>query len=204
MTPNELIERNYDLIDRVQRIQWRLVSLIPRDDMQSEIAYALTQAAYNWEDYCVRKGYDPASVSYFRPYAIKRMKGAVLDAARVLHPLNRRQREANVAVPGWQYRTPLHFEDGFDTPNDTDIESDYSAREILKVFHDAFLTLSKLEQTVLALHYYKEIPIGGNHHTTPTGDITTILGKNHGQSISKIHAEALMKLRRIMVQAVTK
>lgn len=52
------------------------------DEMVSLANMGLVDAANRWENYCLKNGYDPAAVEYFKVFAARRIHGTVRDGIR--------------------------------------------------------------------------------------------------------------------------
>lgn len=59
------------------------------EEMESEAAKALTECGKRWEAYCEENSYDPSRLDYFQAFAMRRMKGSIIDMWRRESPLVR-------------------------------------------------------------------------------------------------------------------
>lgn len=62
---------------------------LERDELEGIGNDALVWACEHWEDYCRKHGYSPAATHYFRAYALRRIRGAILDHLRDLDWVSR-------------------------------------------------------------------------------------------------------------------
>src|SRR5215475_14838255 len=87
MTP-EIEVLVQEIIPQARSEAWRAFQKAPhaldREELESIALAGLVQAASMWPDYCDRNGYDPARAvdGYFHAYALRRMRGAILDYLR--------------------------------------------------------------------------------------------------------------------------
>lgn len=88
-----LIEDNTDLIrlaiNAVIHKTRRRAGADEYDEMEGEVSRALVEAAHRWPAYCAERGYSPDENEWFRIYATRRMKGAIIDMWRRDSPLTR-------------------------------------------------------------------------------------------------------------------
>jgi RNA polymerase sigma factor (sigma-70 family) len=122
----DLVEEHINL---AHGAAWSYVSARPGtmsiDEARSAAQMGLVQAVACYPDYCAAHGFDPASSdgSYFRAYALRRIRGSILDEARHADPLTRGQRrvikELEAALPGVA-----------DNATDEDAAAGLSARQV--------------------------------------------------------------------------
>lgn len=87
-----LVSQNLHLAQAIARKNKRLYAWYTDDELVAETYYALCTAATNWESYCQSRGFDPSRQDYFRSYALRRMKGAIIDLQRASDPYTRKER----------------------------------------------------------------------------------------------------------------
>jgi len=73
---------------------------MPYQDALSAGLFGLVQASQAWAAYCEARGFDSGRMDFFRSYALKRIKGAILDEARRNDPLSRGQRRVMKELAG--------------------------------------------------------------------------------------------------------
>lgn len=62
---------------------WRTApNSLELDELKSIANYGLVTAATRWPTYCQENGFDPGRLEYFKPYATRRIRGAVFDSLR--------------------------------------------------------------------------------------------------------------------------
>ena len=75
-----------DLLPQARTEAWRRFSAAPQqlelDEMIQLASLGLVMAASRWEQYCAENHYDPGATEYFAAYALRRMRGSMLDAMR--------------------------------------------------------------------------------------------------------------------------
>ena len=62
------------------------------DDAYSAALLGLTQASAGWLAYCAARNFDSSRHDWFLAYALKRIRGSILDEARHRDPVSRTQR----------------------------------------------------------------------------------------------------------------
>lgn len=85
MTP-ELEKLVTEIIPQARSEAWRVFQTAPHalelDELISLSYQGLAQAAQRWPDYCARNGYSEGAYQYFAAYALRRIRGSMLDAMR--------------------------------------------------------------------------------------------------------------------------
>jgi RNA polymerase sigma factor for flagellar operon FliA len=64
------------------RVWQRAPHALEMGELESLALFGLASASARWPVYCEAKGHDPAAFEYFRAYALRRMRGAMLDHLR--------------------------------------------------------------------------------------------------------------------------
>lgn len=88
-----------EIIPQARSEAWRAFQKAPhaldREELESIALTGLVQAADMWPGYCDRNGYDPARAvdGYFHAYALRRMRGAILDYLRSVDWVTRNTRQ---------------------------------------------------------------------------------------------------------------
>lgn len=78
-----LINEHIGLARAIAVQQWKTAPYILDVEEMKSLAYmGLVDAANRWEKYCLKHGYDPAAVEYFKVYASRRIHGTVRDSIR--------------------------------------------------------------------------------------------------------------------------
>jgi RNA polymerase sigma factor for flagellar operon FliA len=85
VTP-EVEAKVLELLPQVRSEAWKVFQTAPqqldRDELQSLGYMGLVMAAERWERYCAEHGYSPGAMEYFAAYALRRVRGSILDALR--------------------------------------------------------------------------------------------------------------------------
>lgn len=157
-----LVEENYFLVERVLKAHWQKWSLLGKDELISELNWALVHAASSWKSYCKNHGYDHENVQFFPAYASRRLNGAIIDLMRLSDSVNRRTREKlkqdinNVPLPG-DFRLPAFIEEDawLAVPDNHNVEGEAYTNEILYKIREVISALPQEQKVILALHYYK-------------------------------------------------
>jgi RNA polymerase sigma factor for flagellar operon FliA len=88
-----------EIIPQARSEAWRAFQKAPhaldREELESIALTGLVQAASMWDGYCARNHYDPAAAvdGYFHAYALRRMRGAILDHLRSVDWVTRNTRQ---------------------------------------------------------------------------------------------------------------
>jgi RNA polymerase sigma factor FliA len=82
-TSDELIAEYLSLAQSIAQQEWRKAPhALELDELRSIAHLGLTQAAKRWRRYCVLNNFDPARLEYFKPYVVRRVRGAIIDEIR--------------------------------------------------------------------------------------------------------------------------
>lgn len=167
----------------------RAPQALERDELVGVGNDALVWAAANWERYCLRNGYSPTATNYFRAYALRRIRGAILDHLRgqdwvprtvrtrfkVIQQASESQGggcEADLAAgTGMEAtviratlaavaRRPLSLDERTeDLPGQAEVEAQAVAGSVLRAIGAARSGLSLEAQAVLALRFYRGMSV---------------------------------------------
>lgn len=190
-------------------------------DELTSIAYTgLWQAAVRWESYCLKKGHDPGATEYFKVYATRRMRGAMLDAMRSNDWLTRSMRSRAKALrdAGQDLgrteaqlsettglskaqiretmagisRKPVSVDaEAVDIADTQGVESEYLVRSILGSVVKSMQALPLRMQVVLCLVYF----VGKE-----PGEIAELLGDTEAH-VNALHIEGVLAVHESMVRA---
>lgn len=183
-----------DVQDRIQELVLELVHQVQaearkfyrraphaldKDELAGIGNDALVWASVNWERYCEKNGYSPAATEYFRAYALRRIRGAIMDHQRAQDWVPRAVRtrykqiqlveessgrleetgmEASLirATVAAVARRPVSLDERTeDVPGETGVESQAVAGSVLDALGAVQGTLPVLAQAVLALRFYR-------------------------------------------------
>lgn len=220
-TSHQLIAEYLSLAQSIAQQVWRTAPhALDLDEMRSIAHLGLTQAAERWYEYCAENGYDPAALQYFKPFVVRRVRGALIDAiraadwaTRLLRTRSRALQEAGqfmgatdaelsertgmsiaevrATIRGMAQR-PVSLEvEEFDPSSDTDVESAAFAGAILARVVEVIRTLPHDEQVVIALHYYRGLQL---HQVAQAMSISEARA-------SQLHADAVLAIHQAMMTA---
>lgn len=78
-----LIMEHLKLAQDIAVREWRTAThALDKDEMVSLAYLGLVDAAERWQDYCIRKGFDPDAIQYFKVFARLRIRGTIRDSIR--------------------------------------------------------------------------------------------------------------------------
>lgn len=184
-------------------------------EARSLALFGLTMAAARWKAYCAEHGYDTARIEYFKPFALRRMRGSILDEYRSADHATRaaRQRHRLIVEASLDNPTevvlaertglsvveirkvrrevsqlPLSL-DGSPTEiaqRDAHVEETVSMKHLLAGFQEFVGTLESLEQRILVLHYYEGRELM---------DIAQEIGLSASKT-SQIHTDVVLRILR--------
>lgn len=190
------------------------------DEMRAIAHFGLVDAASRWKGYCEKHSYSPDALEYFKPYVVRRVRGALIDAIRSSDWATRSLRtrakmlqeagqEKGVGERELAERTGLSIKDvrstirgmaqrpvsleaeELDPESSRTVESTAFTAQILETVVLAVQNLPDEEQIVLALHYFK-------------GQQLQEVARNMGISesrASQLHAAAVLAVHAEMITA---
>ncbi len=212
----QLVEAYMGLAQSLAQQVWRTAPHALELDELRGIAYlGLTAAAARWKAYCSENRYSPEALEFFRPFVVRRVRGALIDAIRssdwATRSLRTRARmiqevsggknlpDAEVAA-----RTGLSIQDvrstrrgmaqrpvsmeaeDLDPSASDDVESSAFTSTVLGAVADTVTGLDGTHQTVLALHYYRGMQLQQVARTM--GITETRVSQLHAQAVLRVHA----------------
>lgn len=129
------------------------------EEILSEASMGLMQAANNWASYCERNDFDPAAVQYFKVYASRRAKGAVIDALRQVdmgRTARKILKETGQEPPEGK-KPPLVTDPQsakwVELYDDSPLPSDVAVLKMAQIAaRKTYLSLPRIQQAVLALY----------------------------------------------------
>lgn len=217
--PHQLVEEYLGLAHSIAQQVWRNAPhALELEEMRGIANFGLVDAATKWEGYCAKNNFDPWELRYFKPYCVRRVHGALIDAIRSADWATRSLRtkakllleagsdkgatekelsertgltikEIRMTRRGMSQRpTSLEGEE-YEPVAPTDVESSLIAADVLGAFVDSVRTLTRQEQAVLALHYY-----GGYQ----LQQVARALGVTDTRA-SELHASAVMAAHAAMI-----
>lgn len=188
---------------------------LDRQEMEGIGNDALVWAAVHWEGYCERNGYSPAATQYFRAYALRRIRGALLDyqrdqdwvprAVRTRYKAIQEAEEAREPLPAGMDATearetvaavalrPVSLDERTeDVPGLSGVETQAVTSGLLEALQEARWRLPLPGQAVVALRFYRGMTIP---------EIAAVLGMPerevqdlHDTSVLAIHGALLRQV----------
>jgi RNA polymerase sigma factor for flagellar operon FliA len=78
-----LVETHLGLAQSLAQQEWRKAPhALEADELRAIAYFGLCAAAERWKPYCAEKGYSPEALQFFKPFVVRRVKGAIIDAIR--------------------------------------------------------------------------------------------------------------------------
>ncbi len=180
-------EKVAELYDHARGEAWRVFQRAPHalelDELHALALSGLAHAAARWESYCAMKGFDPRAVNFFGAYALRRMRGSMLDAMRQQDWVTRSARtkqkrirdagqdqglsdlelagasgltleEVRQTVAAVSSKPVSMDAEPHDVPDPGDVEGQAIVSSVLDSVMRVIHELSAPAQEALALHYY--------------------------------------------------
>lgn len=197
----ELVTQNLDVAKMVVNKHYKLLPILPRDELEAICYLALCSAADRWEDYCKERDFDPNNTAYFKPYAFKRMSGAINDKLRELDPLSRAQRKVvkenqtdSSTIPGNRMGGYLLVPDPEmlnDVPEKKPLtDSEVISKMLLSKVTEYYKQQDRETQVIVALYYYREEMLQ---------EVAKKIGKTESH-VSKVHTNYVLGLRKLLLE----
>lgn len=225
-----------DIIPQARSEAWKVFNTAPHalelDELVSLAYQGLAQAAQRWPEYCERRGFDPGcgqlvckdkttcGTRYFVAYALRRIRGSMLDAMRSGDWVTRSVRgnakalrdagqdlgfsEAELAArTGMSVqkvrdtltamsRKPVSMDaEPVDVSEDDDVEGKAVVNSITMAVTDVIYALPYQQQMVVALHFYGELEFR---------EIAELLDIRE-KLVSDLHAEGVAAIHEAMIHA---
>lgn len=217
-----LIHQYLGLAQSLARQVWRSAPHALDLDELTGIAYlALVSCGKRWSTYCAENGHDENALQFFKPYVVRRVYGALIDANRSAdwatrslrtrakalqeagqdkgvgeHELAQRSglsvKEVRATIHGMSQR-PVSLEaEELDPVAGRGVESDAFTAEVLRTMVDAIRGLEPEQQVVLILHYYQGLQLQ---------QVAREMGISESRA-SQLHARGVLAVHQQMVTAV--
>jgi RNA polymerase sigma factor for flagellar operon FliA len=220
----ELDQLVTEIIPQARSEAWRVFQTAPHalelDELISLAYQGLAQAAQRWPDYCNRNGYSESAYQYFAAYALRRIRGSMLDAMRSSDWVTRSVRgrakqlrdagqdlgmtEGELAAKtgmsveqvretlAGMARKPVSMDaEPVDISEDDDVEGQAVVNSITSAATAAIEKLSDDAQMVLALHFYGGIELK---------EIAELLDLRE-QRVSQLHQDGVAVVHEAMIHA---
>jgi RNA polymerase sigma factor FliA len=215
-----------ELMVQARSEAWKIFQNAPtqldRDELTSLAYSGLAMAAAKWPDYCARNEFDPAAYHYFAAYALRRIRGAILDALRAQDWVSRSVRgrakairaadpsdskteaqlsaetgltiaQIRATIAGVARRPVSMDAEPVDVAEDDDVEGQVLVRAIIEAAMSAMETLGEETQIVLALRYHQQLELK---------EIAGLLDRTE-QEVSVMHVDGILAVRDAMAAAAT-
>lgn len=219
--PDQLIADHLYVAAGLAQQVWRTAPhALELDEMRAIANLGLVAASRRWHDYCRENAYSPDAVEFFKPFASRRVYGALMDAIRAndwaTRSLRTRARalqaagqdkgisdhelaertgmsvaEVRATVRGMAQRPVSLESEALDPVARHDVESSVLTSTVLGVAVDLITTLPAEQQVVLALHYHRGLQLQ---------QVAEVLGVTESRA-SQLHARAVIAVHQAMRRA---
>lgn len=217
-----LIQEYLGLAQSLAQQQYRKAPhALELDEMLGIANFGLVDAASRWHGYCERNQFDPERVEFFRPFVVRRVKGALIDAIRSADWATRSLRtrakalqdaglgkggltdtelaersgmtvtEVRSTLRGMSMRPVSMEAEELEPVTSTDVESSAFTSTVLSGVVAAISRLLPEHQVVLTLHYHEGLQLQ---------QVAKAMGINETRA-SQLHAEAVLAVHAVMVRA---
>lgn len=192
------------------------------DEMRAIAYLGLVGAAHRWRPYCAERAFSPKALEFFRPFVVRRVRGALIDAIRASDWATRalRSRAKALAEAGQEGRVshtqlaertgltvtevrttmrglaqrPVSLEaEDLDPGAQQDVESSAFTAAVLTAVVALIRSLDRDQQTVVALHYYRGLQLQ---------EVAQVMGLTESRA-SQLHARAVLAVHEAMRAAAT-
>jgi RNA polymerase sigma factor FliA len=203
------------------RIWSRAPHALEMDELESIALSGLAAAAARWPAYCAERGHDPTAYQFFRAYALRRMRGSMLDWLRSQDWVTRSARtrakalrqagqdqgltesqlaEASGMTVAEVRETlaavaarPVSFDaEPHDVAGEDDVEGQAVVASVLGEMAGVIRRLGDPSRSVLVLRYY---------HGLTIPELARAIGVTTGTA-SRLHQDAILEIHDAMLKAV--
>lgn len=216
-----LIHQYMGLTQSLARQVWRTAPHALELDELCGIAYlGLVGAAKRWHPYCAENDFSPEALQFFKPFVVRRVRGALIDAIRASDWATRSLRtrakalqaagqekgaseremaertgmtiaEVRHTIRGMAQR-PVSLEaEELDPQANGTVESSAFAQDVLSTVVARIRDLEPDQQVVLVLHYFKGLQLQ---------EVARAMGISESRA-SQLHAKAVLAVHAHMVTA---
>lgn len=213
-----------ELLPQARSEAWKIFASAPtqldKDELVSLAYTGLAMAAAKWPDYCARNSFNEQAYHYFAAYALRRIRGSMLDAMRsadwVSRSVRSRAKALRAADPSDNKtekqlsedtgltvrqirdtitgvaRRPVSMQaEPVDVPEDESVEGQVLVHAILGAAVDLIETFTEEEQIILALRYFRGMELK---------DIAGELNRTEPE-VQAIHVKCIVAVREVMAGA---
>jgi len=203
------------------KVWQRAPHVLELDELHSLALTGLASAAARWETYCAEQGHDPTRYEYFAAYALRRMRGAMLDWLRSQDWVTRSARtrakalreagqdqglsEAELAAATGLSQDevrdtiaavasrPVSLDaEPFDVAAEDDVEGTAVVGQVLAAVAGVLGSLAPAARVLVALRYYYGVSVA---------DAAEVAGVEPEEG-ARLHAAAILAIHDAMLRAV--
>jgi RNA polymerase sigma factor for flagellar operon FliA len=221
VTPDELISSHLGLAHSLALQVWRTAPhALEADELRAIANLGLVGAAKRWHAYCAENEYSADAIEYFRPFMVRRVHGALIDAIRQADWAKRSLRarakalqeagqekgltdaqlaersgmtveEVRATIRDMAAR-PVSLEgEEIDPATRHNVESSVMAQTLLGEVVNTVRRLPAEQQVVIALHYHRGLQLK---------EVAQILRITESRA-SQLHARAVLAIHHALVAA---
>lgn len=191
------------------------------DELESLALSGLAAAAARWPVYCAKNSHDPTRFEYFTAYALRRMRGSMLDWLRSQDWVTRSERtrakelrlagqdrglseaelaaatgmsiaEVRATISAVSARPVSMDAEPHEVSAPDDVEGQAVVSEVLAAMAGVIERLGDPARTILALHFY---------HGMPVSELVGYVGVTVDEA-TRLHQEAVLEIHSAMLRAV--
>lgn len=203
------------------KVWQRAPHALEMDELESLALFGLAAAGARWPAYCAEHGHDPTRFEYFTAYALRRMRGSMLDWLRSKDWMTRSGRtKAKALRLAGQDRglsdaelaaaTGMTIEEVRETnaassarpvsmdaePHEVsapdDVEGQAVVSEVLSAMNGVIARLGDPSRTILVLRYY---------HGMSVPELASVIGVTVDEA-ARLHQESILEIHSAMLKAV--
>lgn len=229
MTDEEIRARIGELVTEIvpsarseaYRVWQKAPHALEMDELEALALSGLAAAAARWPAYCAKHGHDPSRFEYFYAYALRRMRGSMLDYLRSQDWVTRSARtkakvlreagsdrglsdaelaaatgmgidEVRATAAAVSARPVSIDAEPYDVAGQDDVEGQAVVSEVLAALSAVVVELPETARTVLVLRYY---------HSMTVPELAPYVGVSVDEA-AKLHQGAILAIHQAMLEAV--
>jgi RNA polymerase sigma factor FliA len=203
------------------RVWQKAPHALEMDELEALALSGLAAAAARWPAYCAKHGHDPSRFEYFYAYALRRMRGSMLDYLRSQDWVTRSARtkakvlrdagadrglsdaelaaatgmgidEVRATAAAVSARPVSIDAEPYDVAGQDDVEGQAVVSEVLAAMSAVVVELPETARTVLVLRYY---------HSMTVPELAPYAGVSVDEA-ARLHQGAILAIHRAMLEAV--
>ncbi len=217
-----LIENHLGLAHSLAQQVWRTAPhALELDELRSIANLGLVGAALRWEPYCRENSFSPDALQFFKPFVVKRVRGALIDAIRQADWATRSLRtrfkliqeagpepgtplgelaertglteaEIRATMRGMAQRPVSMEAEELEPAARHDVESSVFVGDVLTRMVSVLRELPGEQQVVIVLHYHRGLQLQA---------VAREMGITESRA-SQLHAKAVLAVYRLLSTAV--